>query len=353
MLSYFGRAWARIGVLWALGLMAVCGASMSAAAAQVPVAEDPTALMVSAAKLNGLVDDEMKPWHLKASFQLLDENGASKDQGTIEEFWAGAHKNRVIYTINRLTQTMYETEKGGMQSGTAGQISNLVLQAQAGLVQPLPDVGIIQHQGFELHEKDAGGAKLRTLAAKGAPGSISYPGFVGVTYFLDTDKPVLRVLATGRGAIEVVRNKVVIFQGRYVPEEIVIAHSGKVALRAQVDKIESLATVDEAEFTPPANAVALPKTINVSADFAKGLLVKKELPDYPMAALQERIQGTVVLQATIGTDGHVKGLRVIVGPWELQQAAMDAVRKWVYKPYLLNGEAVEVNTTINVVFSLG
>jgi protein TonB len=61
----------------------------------------------------------------------------------------------------------------------------------------------------------------------------------------------------------------------------------------------------------------------------------------------------VVLQATISKNGTIENLRVIGGPAMLQQAAMDAVRQWRYKPYLLNNEPVEVETTVNVIFSLG
>jgi protein TonB len=84
-----------------------------------------------------------------------------------------------------------------------------------------------------------------------------------------------------------------------------------------------------------------------------GNLLAKTLPQYPAIARAARIQGIVVLQATISRSGTIENLRVISGPTMLQQAAMDAVRSWRYKPYLLNGEPVEVETTINVVFNLG
>jgi protein TonB len=64
------------------------------------------------------------------------------------------------------------------------------------------------------------------------------------------------------------------------------------------------------------------------------------------------VSGTVVLKATISATGHIKNLEVVSGPSLLQQAALDAVRQWVYRPYLLNGQPVEVMTTINVVFTL-
>jgi protein TonB len=83
------------------------------------------------------------------------------------------------------------------------------------------------------------------------------------------------------------------------------------------------------------------------------MLLDKVTPQYPAIAKAARIQGTVVLQATISKSGGIENLRVISGPPMLQQAAMDAVRSWRYKPYLLNGDPVEVETTVNVVFNLG
>ena len=84
-----------------------------------------------------------------------------------------------------------------------------------------------------------------------------------------------------------------------------------------------------------------------------GNLLDKTVPQYPAIAKAARIQGTVVLQATISKTGAIQNLRVISGPPMLQQAALDAVRSWRYKPYLLNGDPVEVETTVNVVFNLG
>jgi protein TonB len=96
-----------------------------------------------------------------------------------------------------------------------------------------------------------------------------------------------------------------------------------------------------------------PISLNVSSGVMAGNLLEKTLPQYPSIAKAARIQGIVVLQATISKSGSIQNLRIISGPPMLQQAAMDAVRSWRYKPYLLNGEPVEVETTINVVFNLG
>jgi periplasmic protein TonB len=95
------------------------------------------------------------------------------------------------------------------------------------------------------------------------------------------------------------------------------------------------------------------RTLSISSGVMAGNLIQKTLPQYPAIPKVAHIQGIVVLQATISKAGLIQNLRVISGPTMLQQAALDAVRSWRYKPYLLNGEPVEVETTINVVFSLG
>ena len=103
----------------------------------------------------------------------------------------------------------------------------------------------------------------------------------------------------------------------------------------------------------PQVKAAAPKKVNISAGVAVGMLISKVQPVYPPIAKAARVSGTVVLQATISKTGSIENLRVISGPAMLQQAAMDAVKTWRYKPYLLNNEPVEVETTVNVIFSLG
>jgi protein TonB len=103
----------------------------------------------------------------------------------------------------------------------------------------------------------------------------------------------------------------------------------------------------------PKVQAAAPKKINISAGVAIGNLISKSQPVYPPIAKAARVSGTVVLQATISKTGTIENLHVISGPAMLQEAALDAVKQWRYKPYLLNNEPVEVETTVNVIFSLG
>ncbi len=102
----------------------------------------------------------------------------------------------------------------------------------------------------------------------------------------------------------------------------------------------------------PTKSVNSVNKVRVSSGVALGLLIRQVKPEYPALARQARIQGTVMLQATIGKDGMVQNLRVLSGHPMLTGAAIAAARQWLYKPYYLNGEPVEVETQINVIFTL-
>ena len=84
----------------------------------------------------------------------------------------------------------------------------------------------------------------------------------------------------------------------------------------------------------------------------QGLLVHQVKPEYPPAARAAHIQGMVVLHAIIGKDGAVKQVQVVSGSPMLASAAENAVKQWRYKPYVLNGQPVEVDTTVNVNFTM-
>src|SRR5271169_1274877 len=103
---------------------------------------------------------------------------------------------------------------------------------------------------------------------------------------------------------------------------------------------------------PMVPKVATPQRIRVSQGVTQGMILRKVQPAYPPLARQARIQGPVVLQAEIGKDGSIQNLRLISGHPMLAPAAIEAIKQWKYKPYILNGEPVEVETTITFNFTL-
>jgi protein TonB len=101
----------------------------------------------------------------------------------------------------------------------------------------------------------------------------------------------------------------------------------------------------------PAAPTAVEHPVYIS-HMSEGDLVHKVLPPYPPLARSARIRGTVVLQAMISKQGTIENLRLLSGHPMLAPAAIEAVRQWRYRPYILNGDPVEVDTQITVNFSL-
>ena len=111
---------------------------------------------------------------------------------------------------------------------------------------------------------------------------------------------------------------------------------------------------------PPANLVPTTsnafkptlQTINISQGVSQGLLIKKVSPSYPSNALRMQIEGSVQLLATVSKEGNITQVKVLSGDAQLTRAATDAVKQWKYKPYLLNGEPVDIQTQVTINFRL-
>ena len=121
----------------------------------------------------------------------------------------------------------------------------------------------------------------------------------------------------------------------------------------------SVIGMETGEAAPPPNFAATEatfkptlQTVNVSQGVSQGLLIKKVPPSYPVTALRMRIEGNVDMVATISANGEITHIKVLSGDAQLTKAATDAVKQWKYKPYLLNGEPVEIQTQITVKFKL-
>ena len=102
----------------------------------------------------------------------------------------------------------------------------------------------------------------------------------------------------------------------------------------------------------PLGAQVKPARVRVSEGVMEGLIVKKVAPAYPPLARQARIQGTVITQITISKTGDVESVQIFSGHPLLAPAAIEAIKQWKFRPYLLNGEPWDVETTAKVNFTL-
>lgn len=104
--------------------------------------------------------------------------------------------------------------------------------------------------------------------------------------------------------------------------------------------------------TRPTVRPAVSGPVRITSLTAESEIILKTVPVYPPIARAARVEGTVRLAATISKTGSIENLRVTSGPPMLQQAALNAVSCWRYKPYLLDGQPVEVETAVDVIFTL-
>jgi bla regulator protein blaR1 len=138
--------------------------------------------------------------------------------------------------------------------------------------------------------------------------------------------------------------------------KLVLSTAGLLAIVAPITFGLTNATLKRAEL-PGANTVgkagqAEHHPTRVPKDVMSGLIRKKVTPEYPEKARKQHIQGTVVLQTTIGKEGDVENLQVVSGDSMLAAASIEAVKQWKYKPYLVNSVPVEVETQVDVIFTL-
>jgi periplasmic protein TonB len=145
--------------------------------------------------------------------------------------------------------------------------------------------------------------------------------------------------------------QVAVFKEEALPPEPPAAAEGLLGGLGSGDILGGLGNVASGVAPPPAPKT--PTRIKLGGSVQEAKIISRPAPSYPALAKQARIQGAVVLHAIIDKDGNVTQLEVVSGHPLLVQAALQAVKQWRYQPTQLNGEPVEVDTTITVNFVLG
>jgi len=345
-------------------------AGSSAAAKEAPTAAatmptDPKALILLAAKTNSLTGPDMQPWRLKASLHTFTPSTSFSEeenkQGKYEELWAGGEKFKQIYSDEEYSQTLYGTPNGKFIAGGLHFVLGEVRQLKE-FFEPaayLRQYAEGRNPEFAPADVDAGeSACLRTVSDRSKDSKTEPLVYL---FCFDSSLRLARFSINGDDDFLVLFRRPFSFKGRAIPTEVELRRHGIVRMLANLESLEAAEPIEESELQPPADAVpdesgplvaAAPTSVNVSAGVAVGMIKSSSPPIYPPEAKAAGITGTVVLRAVIGVKGRVTDVQVVSGPPALQQTAVDAVRSWQYRPYLLNGEPVEVNTQINVIFAL-
>jgi TonB family protein len=343
-----------------LALRSMVGQTPSSAPSVPALPRESAEIFSAAAKLYDFSSPTLKPWHLKASYQVYDDKGEPSEKGTYEYWWATPDTYRSTWLRQGMEQTDWHVGGQHYHLGIGPSLAFFERRLQSDLLTPLPEAKGLDPEKirFDRQEQSFGGVKLpcvMVIPRMPLHGRMQQvPMGMFPTFCFEKEQPMLRAYYAF-GATSVLYNKVARVQGMYLPREVGIFEGKRRILTATVDSVEGIAA-SSPELTPRKDATLNknPQKIEVSGAVAQGSLIKRVTPRYPQEAKDARLEGKVVLEALIGIDGRIHDLRVVEGPDpSLVGAAMEAVSQWEYKPYLLNGNPVEVTTTINVFFHLG
>ena len=320
-------------------------------------AQKPSELIqrVQSADANSALDaPDLKPWHLKLSVQLFDDKGKPTDQGTIEEWWKSDGSDRREYSTNAYKAT--EIRAGGKlyRSKDVPSPPYLLELLREQVVHPVSHSDLDGQLRPEIRRDPFGKVQLecvmlsQTLKQFGAIPLGLFP-----TYCFDVGQDALRA-SFQFGEQFVLRNALGAFEGRHVATRVIVTTGTIPEAKADVEKLEVLSAADFETRISPDLIEREAHPVELSSGTVAGMALDQPTPNYPLSARQQRESGTVVLHAILGADGHIHALKLVSTPGaDLAISAIAAVRRWKYKPYLVEGVPVDVETTINVNYTFG
>jgi TonB family protein len=220
-------------------------------------------------------------------------------------------------------------------------------------------MGALKREPQTRHEVSSGADLTCISAPERFAGSTEPNPYAATAVCLETATKALRSNSGSRDQEETFFANPVLFHGHYIPGDVEVVFGGVVVATGHLERMEALTEERILELDPPPDALEprpmgaqFPNGLAISPATAEGLLLERVDPIYPAKAQANHLQGTVVIRARIDKAGHVSFASLEEGPTPLVEPALEAVKQWRYKPYLVNGEAIEVVTTINVVFKL-
>jgi TonB family protein len=303
---------------------------------------------------NAIDDPQMKAWYLKLSFQLFDPKGVATEKGTVEEWWAEPSMHKTVYTSPSYTSTEVQTKDGLYRSKGASSAPEPLELILRQAVHPMPSESDIADSKPYLQTETFGKGKFDCIMlAQEIKGVIDPPIGLFPTYCFDRDLDSLRI-SYDSGSEFTIRNHI----GKFLERDVAIDQSTSFgSVNAITAHIEALRTMPltEGDFLPTTELEKVDtKAPSISPAVMAGQILNKPNPIYPERARHKHISGTVTISARIGRDGRIHSMKLVSTPDpDLAIAALAAVRQWTYKPYSLNGEPTEVQTTIRVNFNFG
>jgi TonB family protein len=292
------------------------------------------------------------PFHLKMTFQLYDLAGNPGETGTVEEWWASPRSKRVIVSAPSLKENGAPVSDNSPSAVREGYLVRRLIDVS---VHPVPTHKPGPGEKLEEQTQKFGKVSLNCVKLKPDNTPASLFSLPPLCMQLTTD--AVRFLSNGIESVS--RNSTGKFHDTYVALDIQVSLLRRNAITGKITTLQSFDPAkSDAELQAPIPTVAAAPagpvgTSSIPAEVLAGKRINFVQPEYPAFAKIEQISGSVLLHVIITKEGTVRDPVPIASSDPIfSDAATDAVRKWKYSPYLLNGEPREVDTTITVNFQL-
>jgi TonB family protein len=325
--------------------------------------KDPRQILAAVEPLYNLDDAAMKPWHLQATYQFYDKNDKPTEQGTWEYWWDSPRLKRMSWTRAGAARTDWISEGKTFREESGETLHYFERSLYSIVAYPLQVRGILASKGanFQLKTLHVPSPNL-TCVSNEVQGESHRQTFAHLSpgpdyYCFEPSTTALRLDYSNLVQREF--SQIARMQGHYLARQIVLVMGGRRVFSVTVERVNGIVPSD-ARLTPPADARIVPSVVtHWDADENAGKVDVESLalrrPHlYSGSARMEGIQGNVFIGATIGTDGKVRDIDLLFSPnSRLTSLAIDAVKAWEYRPYLVNGTPVEVETILNVWYHIG
>ena len=335
-----------------------------------PTAQSPSASLPSASQADlltrlaaaqdatNLTDPALKPWHMLATFDLLDPKGAITEHGTYEEWWAAPDRWKITWTSPSSSATIIHDGKASFQTPHAPPPPHLLDLLQVQLTHPLASPDDLSRLQAVQQPRTIGQITLSCTMLEPRRGR-SEPDaslFLYATSCFDPGSSKLRLNSFGSIPLTT-QSRFGAFQGKTVALDVAISEGAGIMAKASVTQLTTF-TPSDTDFAPKPQLEATDSPSLAAARLPSNVMAGRKTggtpPSYPVYAKQNHLSGAVVLKALIGPNGHILSLQPLSWPApSLADAAMIAVRTWTYQPYLLNGVPVTVETTLTINFNFG
>jgi TonB family protein len=293
-----------------------------------------------ASEMNGLDVPSAKPWHVKVSWDEFDEDGDNAHSGTLEEFRLGPKKYKRIYSSDTVSHTDIANEQGLFRSGD---------QSWPGVIET-EIVNVVLRPLYRARWDHRNLRPEKTKLKNGAPNFLCaelrstdpHNLQLGAPSFCFEPNTVMLRFTQG-GFEATTYASIVPFQGHYVAKEIIVTHGDKPYLKLHVEQLEEITQASDSLFAPPPNSRGpLGGRISVlSGSYMEEYQLSSAGPVYPRG-----IGGTVHVNFVVGKDGRVIEATASDGPESMRKAALEAMRKYRFQPYLILDQPVEVESSM-------